>query len=196
MDQVTLQAEARDAFEAQVRESYGRVAYSHKTHLKMADKLASRQALYKVAQIILSALTTSGAITTLVSLKQVAAGFTAVVATSQLALSSYLKDVNPGAIAALHLDAASELWSIREDFLALIADAEDRTIELAALKERRQTVQDRLAKIYKGAPQTDGDAYSKAQIALQKKEELTFSEEEIDHLLPPALRKGKATTQP
>ena len=45
--------DARFAFESQVRENYGRVAYSHKTHLKMADKLAWRQSFYKIAQIVI-----------------------------------------------------------------------------------------------------------------------------------------------
>ena len=182
--------DARFAFESQVRENYGRVAYSHKTHLKMADKLAARQSFYKIAQIVLSALITSGAIGALVFEKRWVAAVTALVSMAQLALSSYLKDVNPGAVAALHCDAASDLWGIREDFLSLIADSRDTSSPLDELKERRIAVQERLAKIYKGAPQTDGDAYKKAQMALQNNEELTFSEAELDRLLPPSLRRG------
>lgn len=188
--------DARSAFESQVRENYGRVAYSHKTHLKMADKLSTRQARYKIAQIVLSALITSGLIGTLATDQKWLGVVTALVSMGQLALSSYLKDVNPGAVAALHCDAASELWGVREDFLSLIADARDPSTPLEDLKVRRAAVQERLTKIYKGAPQTDADAYKKAQIALQENEELTFSEAELDRLLPPSLRRGGEPNEP
>lgn len=184
--------DGRYAFESQVRENYGRVAYSHKTHLKMADKLAARQGRFKLIQIVLSAITTSGIVGALLLDKKVIGIGTAVVSLAQLMLASYLKDVNPGAIAALHCDAASELWAIREEFLALIADARDPNCPLEDLKARRVAAQERLAKIYKGAPQTDADAYAKAQKALQNNDELTFSEAELDRLLPPALRRGEA----
>ncbi len=182
--------EARYAFESQVRENYGRVAYSHKTHLKMADKLALRQSFYKVTQIVISALITGGAIAALISDQKWLAILTAIISTAQLMLSSYLKDVNPGAVAAMHCDAASELWGVREDFASLITDARDPEVPLESLKLRRQSVQSRLARIYKGAPQTDGDAYQKAKVALQKNDELSFSETELDRLLPPSLRRG------
>ena len=156
----------------------------------MADKLSARQSFYKIAQIVLSALITSGVVGTLVIDKLGLGIATALVSMIQLALSSYLKDVNPGAVAALHCDAASELWSVREDFLSLIADTRDPASSLEDLKSRREVIQDRLTKIYKGAPQTDGDAYKKAQVALQQNDELTFSEAELDRLLPPSLRRG------
>lgn len=166
------------------------MAYSHKTHLKMADKLSDRQSGYKIAQIVLSALITSGVVAALISEQKWVGVVTALVSMGQLALSSYLKDVNPGAVAAMHCDAASELWGVREDFLSLVADARDPACPLEDLKARRVAVQEKLAKIYKGAPQTDGDAYKKAQVALQSNEELSFSEAELDHLLPPSLRRG------
>ena len=156
----------------------------------MADKLAARQSFYKVTQIVLSALITSGAIGALVFEKRWVAAITALISMGQLALSSYLKDVNPGAVAALHCDAASELWGVREDFLSLIADARDPASSLEELKNRRAAVQERLTKIYKGAPQTDAEAYRQAQIALQNNDELSFSEAELDRLLPPSLRRG------
>ena len=45
--------------EGQLRECFGRVVYSHKTHEKCADMLLSRLARIKLWQIILSAITES-----------------------------------------------------------------------------------------------------------------------------------------
>src|SRR5713226_7129168 len=52
--------ESRSILEGQLRESYGRVVYSHKTHEKCADILLTRWGRIKFLQIALSALTTAG----------------------------------------------------------------------------------------------------------------------------------------
>ena len=54
------------AFEDQVRECFGRVVYTHKTHERMADRSADTLRRYKIVQITLSALTSAGAIGVLV----------------------------------------------------------------------------------------------------------------------------------
>ena len=44
--------------------------------------------------------------------------------------------------------------------------------------------------MYSGAQSTNSRAYKKAQRALQKCEEMTFLDDEIDNLLPEDLRKN------
>lgn len=53
-----------DFLESQIRECYGRVVWTHKTHEKCADILNIRQDRLKLLQILLSALTTSGIVVT------------------------------------------------------------------------------------------------------------------------------------
>lgn len=178
-------------FESQVREAYGRVAYSHKTHLKMADRKSAMQSRIKLAQIIVSAAIAGGAVGAVFSDTPILPVATALVATANLVLTSYLKDVNPGATAALHCDAGSQLWKAREDLLSLITDVHDEGVPLADLQRRRDDIQSRLAEIYRGAPPTDATAYAAAQDALKNREDLTFSERELDLLLPNALRRVK-----
>ena len=48
--------------ESQLRECFGRVVYSHKTHEKCADIYHRKQGLIKLMQIGLSAVTTGGLI--------------------------------------------------------------------------------------------------------------------------------------
>lgn len=52
--------QSHSILEGQLRECYGRVVYSHKTHEKCADILLFRLGIIRVSQIILSALTTAG----------------------------------------------------------------------------------------------------------------------------------------
>jgi hypothetical protein len=164
--------------EAQIRECFGRVAYAHKTHEKCADICASRLARVKVWQIILSAVTTGGLISVLVS---------ALTSTVLLGLNAYMKDNDPGQLSERHKKVATELWNIRESYLSVLTDLRSGGAE-DGLRSRRDELQAKLATIYETAPRTMDKAYENAQRGLQKKEELTFSTGELDALLPAALR--------
>ena len=54
-----------EVLEAQIRECYGRVVWTHKTQEKCADILTNRNNVIRLWQIILSAATTSGIVITL-----------------------------------------------------------------------------------------------------------------------------------
>lgn len=183
-------------FESQVRELYGRVAYTHKTHEKMAEKKASLQSHIKLWQIGLSAVATSGAIGVIVTDAGWAKAVTALFAVATLGVSTYVKDIDPGALAQKHRQTASDLWNIREAYLSLLTDIRDESLSLEGLKVRRDDLQERLHEIYKLAPNTDGDAYAKAQKALKHNEDLTFSDGEIDAFLPGPLKCGSQSNAP
>lgn len=173
-----------------MRESFGRCAYTHKTHEKMAEAYAARLAHIKLGQIILSALTTGGAVGVIFDRNSVVYPYaTALLAISLLILNSYVKDIDPGEAAQKHREAASDIWNIREAYLSLLADIRDGSISLAALRQRRDDLQAQLHKIYRIAPHTDGKAYGRAQDALKNREDLTFSEPEIDAFLPGPLKR-------
>jgi hypothetical protein len=62
---------------------------------------------------------------------------------------------------------------------------------MVLLRQRRDDLQTLLHKIHRSAPHTDGKAYGQAQDALKNREDLTFSDDEIDAFLPgPLKRKG------
>lgn len=177
--------------EAQLRECFGRVAYSHKTHEKCADICATRLACIKLWQIGLSALTTGGLITVLLGEPKISlasALVSALTSTLLLVLNAYMKDNDPGQLSERHKKVAAELWDIRESYLSLLTDIRTGQVPESSLRERRDQLQARLATIYEAAPRTTDKAYKRAQVGLQKSEELTFSDDELDALLPPALR--------
>ena len=61
--------------------------------------------------------------------------------------------------------------------------------DVADVRAERDRLNAELEEIYKAAPRTSGTAYKAAQKALKEAEELYFSEEELDHLLPKKLRR-------
>ena len=182
---------SKQLLEAQIRECYGRVVWSHKTQEKCADIITKRNNQLKIAQIVLSALTTTGLVTTIfgdvIWVKIISAIFSAAL----LLLNTYLKSKDLGAIAQQHSDAAADIWNIRESYLSLITDLKMDDIDIETIRKKRDRLQDRLATIYKGSPRTISEAYKEAQKALKINEEMTFSDDEIDIFLPVELRKQK-----
>lgn len=199
MEQTTQAELGRNALEAQIRECFGRVVYSTKTHEKCADLCMGRLQWIKIAQIVLSAITTGGLLTAILGDPKVVHAATVVstlFSTVLLVLTAYMKDVDPGQQAEKHKKTASELWDIRESYLSILSDLHDGNLDIAASREKRDELQSRLATIYATAPRTNSKAYGIASDGLKAQEEMTFSDEEIDKFLPATLRRASSTQQP
>lgn len=181
--------------EGQIRECYGRVVYSHKTHEKCADILLSRLGHIKLGQIVLSALTTGGILSTFFGSGNIGVGIAVVLSTILLVLNAYTKDYDMGEIAQKHKQAASDLWIIREKFLSLLTDIGVGDLSFDRIREHRDTLTKELHAAYAGSPSTNYQGYKKAQEALQKLEDMTFSNAEIDAFLPQKLKRGNNTSE-
>lgn len=181
------QIRAATPFEAQLREMYGRCAYTHKTHLKMADALIERYSRIKKAEAWLSGLTSGTLILALLGESWWGTLVGAILSTLLLIIVFLTKEENLGEEAQRHTETASKLWGLREKLLSLLTDLCSGVAE-ADIRPARDVVNDELERIYKAAPRTNGKAYAAAQRALQQAEELHFSDDELDHLLPSSLR--------
>jgi len=114
---------------------------------------------------------------------------TAIVSTALFALNTYTKDYDLGEVAQKHRQSAAEVWLVREQYLTLLTDLKSNFVSSDQARERRDELLLELGKIYSGAPSTNAKAYQMAQKALQKMEDMTFSDEEIDTFLPRELRR-------
>jgi conflict system pore-forming effector with SLATT domain len=181
---------SRAVLESQLRECFGRVVYSHKTHEKCADILLSRLSRIKLLQIILSALTAGGFIAAVFGAGQVAALLGIVISTVLLVLNSYTKNYDLGELAQKHRQAGVDLWIIREKYLSLITDLRMGEKPFETLQAERDALLKEFHAVYSGAPSTTYQAYKKAQEALKNFGDMTFSDEEIDAFHPKELKKG------
>ena len=185
--------------EAQLRECFGRVAYSHKTHEKCADICHVRLGRLKVVQIVLSAIVTGGILTAIFGSQDIevfSQAISAILSTMLLVLNAYAKDVDPGRQSERHRESAAALWAIRESYLSLLTDLRHGGVPDEEIRSRRDELQAALVQIYQAAPRTTSRAYRSAQVGLQQNEELTFSDSELDQLLPPALRIASSREPP
>jgi ABC-type multidrug transport system fused ATPase/permease subunit len=192
--QPTPEKAAHDALEGQIRECFGRVVYSHKTQEKQGDLCAATLRRFKIAQIALAAITTSGTLAILFTDDFRLKLITALVSLITLFVSGYMKGFDPGAAAQKHRDTAADLWAIRESYLSLLTDFAGGAISEDLARERRDNLQGALAAIYKSAPGTTPKAYGKAQKGLQQQEDYTFNAGEIDKFLPPPLKRNSPIT--
>jgi hypothetical protein len=177
--------------EGQLRECYGRVVYSHKTHEKCADILLERLSQIKFWQIVLSALSTGGFISFFLGSGEIGAAIGLILSTILFGLNTYTKNYDLGELAQKHKQAANEIWVVREKYLSLLTDLAVNTKTVHEITDERDLLLDKLNSAYIGSPSTNFKAYAKAQDALKTKEDLTFTDEEIDAFLPSDLRRSK-----
>lgn len=181
--------ESEILLESQIRELYGRVVYTHKTHEKCADVLKNRSDGLKLAEILLSAATTTSVLVILLGDGKIFQFIAALFSTALLALTLYSKDFNLLAIAEKHKQAALDILEIREQLLSLLVDIRIGNKEIKQLQQIRDELNEKLINTYRGAPKTINKAYQIASKALKENEEFTFSDPEIDKFLPESLRK-------
>lgn len=189
--QANVPNNALKILEGQLRECYGRVVYSHKAHEKCSDILLARLSNIKIAQIVLSALTTGGFISTFFGSGNIGAGIGVAISSLLLVLNAYTKNYDLGELAQKHKHAANEIWLIREKYLSLLTDLAIGEKSIEQLQTERDELVDSLHAVYSGSPSTTIKAYKTAQKALKVNEDLTFSDEEIDVFLPRELKRNK-----
>lgn len=179
--------------ESQIREAYGRVTYTQTCHDKIIGRLLQFNSKIKLWQIILSAITTSGFIVAMLSENKAASAVGAIVSLILLVLNSYVKNFNLVEIAQDHKKASDILWKIREEYVSLLTDFD--ILELELIMKKRDELQERTADVYSSSPRTDSKSYTEAQKALKNNEEQTFSENEIDIMLPNSIRRSNRKTE-
>lgn len=179
--------------ESQIREAYGRVVYTLTCHEKIVQRLLTKNNNIKVWQIFLSALTTGSFLATILSNKAITGVVGAVISIILLILNTYTKNFNLVGSTQSHQKAADALWKIREEYVSLLTDFE--LLEASEIMKRRDELQNRTAEVYAQSPRTDARSYKEAQKALKTDEEQTFSEKEIDVMLPNSIRRENRKNQ-
>ena len=150
----------------------------------------SRLSRIKLWQIVLSSITTAGFIAIILGAGSLGSVVGVIVSTVLLVLNAYTKDRDLGELAQKHRQAAADLWHLREQYLSLLTDLRTGGGTVDGLTGRRDAILTDLHAVYSGAPSTTVPAYKRAQEALQRQQELTFSDAEIDAFLPQELRRG------
>lgn len=199
---MTNEPESNSAAEAyllaQVRESFGRVVYSHKTHEKQADICFRKHRWQQAALVGLTAISSGTFLASVLGVAvspEVGSLVTSFIALLVTAASLATKTFKFADEADAHRATASRLWDTRESYLSLIADLMANTITDGAARARRDDLQEASRSAYAEAPRTTAKAFENASNGLKDNEEMTFTSREIDLFLPEALRLNESATR-
>jgi hypothetical protein len=182
--------EQREPILATARELYGRVVYSHKTHEQEREIWAKKSCSMNRTNIWLTSLTTMFAVISVALEPAWALILTALFAAATVAFALYQAAFDPTGKEGQHRTAAKELLWIREQLLLLITECHMPESSLKHLEHCLEVLTRELTAVYKFAPNTSPEAYAAAERMI-KTGHFTFTDEEIDLLLPTELRKNK-----
>lgn len=171
-----------------IRESFGRVVYSHKTHEKASEIEEVKNKRVKSFNVILIALTSGALMATIITDQAILLYTSAAFSALTLGFTIFQLSFNPAERAEKHRYIARELWYIRERYTNLIADIINGRLSNDSVISKRDQLIEELKLVYKFAPETNVKSYEKARKALKINEEFTFSDDEIDQFLPDGLR--------
>ena len=146
---------------AQVRESFGRVVYSHKTHEKQADICFNKHRLQQGALVALTAISSGTFLAAVVGL--LGDPVLTSLATSSIALlvtwiSLGAKTFRFAEESDAHRRIASRLWEVRENYIALITDLMSGEASNSQARVRRDELQEATRDAYSDAPRTSAKA--------------------------------------
>lgn len=175
MDKINLQV---------IRESFGRVVYSHKTYEKDAEIEGMKSSCFKWLNLIVLILGSGGLLSTLITDQKCLLIIGSILTFVGLGLAVFQMSFNPEEKAYKYKQTAHQLWQVREQYTCLIADIMNNKVSSEQAAKRRDDLLCNLDLIYKNALPTTSKAYQKASEALKKNEEFTFSDEEINKFLP------------
>lgn len=176
---------------AQIREAFGRIVYSHKTHEKQADTCLAWHKGQQGALVVLTGVSSGTFLAALlevfgepVVVSLVTSSIALLVTVVSLATKTFRHKEESDA----HRDVASQLWGVRESYLSLIADLMSGEVSDNQARRRRDELQEAAHSVYSIAPRTGKRAFGQAQEALKENDEMTFTPAEIDQFLPEELR--------
>lgn len=191
----SLSQKERSYLLGQVREAFGRVAYSHKTHEKQADISYRKHRWQQISLVVFTAISSGTFLASVLGVfiePQVANLGTSFIALMVTAMSLATMTFRFDDEAERHRDVAARLWNLRESYLSLISDLLANATTLTDPRARRDELQAETYAVYTDAPRTTPKAYGRATAGLKHNEELTFTSSEIDLLLPEALRPNES----
>ena len=179
--------------ESQLRESYGNVIYTKICHEKFTKRLLSINNKIKIWQIILSSITTGSFIFTTISDEKISAVIGSGLSLCLLILNTFVKNFDIVENTQKHQSACNQLWEIGEEYVSLLTDFE--LLSQEDILSKRDRLQKKSAAVYSNSPKIDAKSCKAAKKEYKKLEDHSFTEKEIDAMLPFSIRRRSRETE-
>lgn len=162
----------------QITDAAGNVQYTYIAHWNIVNRLEKQYQIIKVLQIILTALSACGFIATIISGVPKLSWIGGLTAVISLGLNLYMLNFNLPEKIKQHIDAANELWEIKECYKSLIVDFDD--IDMNEVRDRRNKLIQNVSRVNKKYLGTDEKSFKKAQTDISK---YVFEDNEVEKIL-------------
>jgi hypothetical protein len=176
-----------------LRLAFGQVVHHHKSHARAASSLARWSLWFRVGEAVLM----MGVVIAALGASFSGAHWYSVVSAvlASLALLAFVVHLTFDfeSTARAHHVCSTRLWSIREQYRALLSDLNDRAIDPEIVRARRNTLMAEVTAVYNSAPALTRRVFKSPPNSTDDAEELALADEEIDRFLPKSLR-GAAPT--
>lgn len=180
----------KTVFENTVRSAFAGVAWTHKIHENQADIYYAQFKTMETVKIISSVLASIGIISLIISdplwLKIVSAlvsGVSAFISTYYQSFKTYEQIEN-------HKKTAKELLALRDRYILLLMNIKINN-DIANLVKTFDELEKSKHCIYDSAPITTNKAVALAREALNVSHDNSYTDNEIDGMLPESLHKGE-----
>lgn len=180
---------------AVLKESFGRVVYSHKTQEKAKEINECRAVAIKWMNIALVGVTSISAAYNLIASPDKVFIITTILSAISLMFVVAQLSFDPESRARANKSCADKLWLIRERYINLISDAVSGNLTEENFTRERDNLAKDLFQAYDDAPIAGGLAYKRARKALKIDKELTFSPKEVDQFLPESVKSSSTKSK-
>lgn len=172
----------------EVRQNYASVVWTHKIQEKQADIYHEKYAKLETVNILVASVTSCGIVSTIFCDNIWAKIIAAVLSFITLTITTYFKSFDIKGMEKQNKEYANKFLVIRNRLLHIVCDIHMKKCSVDEINENYVRIMDELNELYIEAPSTTQEAVDRASEALKVNMEYTYTDEEIDNFLPPALR--------
>lgn len=173
---------------AVIREYYGRVVWTHKVHEKQRELNTKTVKRDKWINVVLMALAATGVLASIPLGSPWATIAAATLAFISTGFAIYQISFSPEIEIYQHRQAAKELLVERDKLVLLIEMLMSPNANIDGIRQEFRHAVEQIGQMYGSSPDTSSKAFEMAKKSLKFNDEFTFSPEEIDLLLPEAMR--------
>ena len=173
-----------------VRTRYANVAWTHKIHEKQAEIHDHWYSTLAIINIVAASITSAGIVSLIFADQTWLKIVSAAVSFVTIFISALLKSFDLQSMAKANKATATKLVVIRDDLQTLILKIRQGEKSIVELTEEFEDLQKQVHAAYQDAPKTGDRAVKKAGVALKVNQDNTFSDAEIDMMLPDSLKRS------
>lgn len=178
-----------DTVLAEVRQVYGNVVYTHKTHEKEAERAVAVDSALRRTNVIVLGIAVLAAVVAPIVSSPVAAWVAAIATFTGLVFGVVQLTLDPASAIAENRVAAKAYLAMRDSYLRLVTDILDGA-ERPVVERRREDLAARVQLLHELAPQTSQRSFQAARADI-KAGNTGFGDAELDALFPNHLRVGR-----